>query len=245
MAKGNRAVLVAVVGREKDLGLARRNRWYRIPVRHAPCRKADYLALYQTAAFGSGGRAIRYFATIRAVSTTSRGRLLPDEKSHPGRGDRYLRLELGPLRKTPHLIRNRTRRRVTFGFTTLAKLRRATEVCQLFDISPVEEIVRRLLERARIPASHEYCVMERKRLRYRLDFAIFCRKGHLAVECDNERWHLSKRQKVRDRRRDRWLSRRGWTVLRLPGAAIRDDPEGCVRKVRAAARRLGGAVPRD
>lgn len=240
MAKGSRAVLVAVVGREKDLDLARRDRWYRIPVRHAPRRKADYLALYQTAAFGARGRAIRYFASVRSVSAAIRRRLLPDEKSHPRAAGCYLKLSLGPLRKTPHVIRNKTRRRMTFGFTTLDKLRGATEVCQLFDISPVEEIMRRLLERARIPVSHEYCVMERKRLRYRLDFAVFCRKGRLAVECDNERFHQSKRQRIRDRRRDRWLSRRGWTVLRLPGAAVRDDPKGCVRKVRAAVRKLGG-----
>jgi len=242
MARRERSVLVAVVGREKDLSLARRARWYRIPARHAPRRGADYLALYQTAAFGSRGRSIRYFATIRAVSSTSRKQLLPDEERHPRASGRYLRLALGPLRRTPHVIRNRTRRRMTFGFTTLSKLRRATEVCQLFDISPVEEIMRRALARARIPARHEHCMMERKRLRYRLDFAIFCRRGQLAVECDNERFHQSKRQRVRDRRRDRWLTRRGWTVLRLPGAAIRDDPKGCVRKVKAAIRKLGGVA---
>jgi very-short-patch-repair endonuclease len=243
MAKRERTVLVAVVGREKDLSLARRDRWYRIPARHAPRRGADYLALYQTAAFGSRGRAIRYFATIRSVSSASRSTLLPDEKKHPRAAGRYVRLTLGPLRRTPHVIRNRTRRRVTFGFTTLAKLRKATEVCQLFDISPVEELMRGALERARIPALHEHCVMDRKRLRYRLDFAVFCRKGKLAVECDNERFHQATRQRLRDRRRDRWLARRGWTVLRLPGAAIRDDRKGCVKRVRAAARKLGGIAP--
>jgi very-short-patch-repair endonuclease len=243
MARGEKTVLVAVVGRQKDLLLARRDRWYRIPVRHAPRRNPDYIAFYQTSAFGAEGKAIRYFAAVRSISPTSRRRLLPDERNHPRAAARYYRFELGPLRRTPRVIRNRTRRRITFGFTTLGKLRRSSEICRLFDISPVEEIMRGLLRRRRIPASHEYCVMERKRLRYRLDFAIFCRKGRLAVECDNEKWHLSKRQRVRDRRRDRWLSRRGWTVLRFPGAMIREDPTRCTRQVRTAIRRLGGIRP--
>jgi very-short-patch-repair endonuclease len=240
MAKREKTVLVAVVGRRKDLALVRRSRWYRIPVGRAPRRKPDYIAFYQTSAFGADGKAIRYFATVRSISTTSRRKLLPDERNHPRAAARYYRYELGPLRRTPHVIRNRTRRRITFGFTTLSKVRRSSEICRLFDISPVEEIMRRLLRRNRIPASHEHCVMERRRLRYRLDFAISCRRGRIALECDNEKWHLSKRQRVRDRRRDRWLSRRGWTVLRLPGAMIRDNPDICVEQVAAAVRKLGG-----
>jgi very-short-patch-repair endonuclease len=242
MAKADKIVLVAVVGRLKDLTIARRDRWYRIPVGKAPRRRPDYVAFYQTSAFGADGKAVRFYAPVRSISTVSRRRLLSDEKNHPRSGDRYLKLDLGPVRTTPRIIRNRTRRRVTFGFTTLGKLKRASEICQLFDISPVEEIMRRHLLRSGIPASHEHCVMDRKRLRYRLDFAVFCRKGRLAVECDNEKWHLSRRQRVRDCRRDKWLARRGWTVLRFPGTMIRNDPEGCVKTVKAAIRKLGGVL---
>ncbi len=131
---------------------------------------------------------------------------------------------------------------ISFGFTTLGKLLKAAEISHLFGISPIEEMMRRALRRKRIPASHEHCVIHRRRCRYRLDFAIFCKSGKIAVECDSEKWHLQKAQRTRDRQRDRWLKSRGWTVLHFPGADIREDLGRCVETVRRTVRALGGAT---
>ena len=152
---------------------------------------------------------------------------------------------MGPPKKTHRRIENRSRRRISFGFTTLKKLLKATEISHLFGISPIEEIMRKALRRKRIPASHEYCVMHRRRCRYRLDFAIFCQKGKIAVECDSEKWHLQRAQRIKDKRRDRWLKNYGWTVLRFPGDDIREDLEGCVEIVRRTACKLGGVARAD
>ncbi len=47
-------VLVAIITTRRDLEIARVLGWYRIPLRRAPKVIAvDYLAFYQTAAFGS------------------------------------------------------------------------------------------------------------------------------------------------------------------------------------------------
>jgi len=61
------------------------------------------------------------------------------------------------------------------------------EVSQLFSIIPIEEIMRKDIEISGIKVAHEYCLMEKGRCRYRLDFAVFCQKGKIDVECDNEK----------------------------------------------------------
>ncbi len=245
MARAEKLVLVGVVSREKDLKTVLEKRWYRIPVRHAPRRRPDFVAFYQTLAFGREGKAICYYAPVKKISVTTRQKLLPEERNHPRAGNRYYKVELGPPKKTPRRIENRSRRRISFGFTTLGKLLKAAEVSHLFGISPIEEMMRRALRRKRIPASHEYCVMHRRRCRYRLDFAIFCKKGKIAVECDSEKWHLQRAQRISDRARDRWLKNCGWTVLHFPGDDIRKGLGGCVGIIRRTVCYLGGVVRAD
>lgn len=62
-----------------------------------------------------------------------------------------------------------------------------------------------------------------------VDFAFPERK--LAVECDGYRYHSSSDDKKRDAKRDAFLKRRGWRVLRLTGDDIRNDIDACLRKI--------------
>ena len=100
--------------------------------------------------------------------------------------------------------------------------------------------MRETLGASGIKAAHEYCLMEKGRCRYRLDFAIFCKKGKIDVECDSEKWHFQPSRQVKDRARDRWLKRKGWGVLRFPGEQIRNDPDGCITSLKKAIKGLGG-----
>ena len=101
-------VLVAVINNRRDFDIAREQGWYRIPVKRAPRRiGADYLALYQTAAFGDEKWAVRYYAPIRRYRLLTRAELLPDEPAHPRAADRYYKIEIGPLRSLPHPIPSR------------------------------------------------------------------------------------------------------------------------------------------
>jgi hypothetical protein len=53
MIQADDLVLAAVVRQPRDLGIARVLGWYRIPVGTAPkTLRVDWLAFYQTAAFG-------------------------------------------------------------------------------------------------------------------------------------------------------------------------------------------------
>src|SRR4051812_30990548 len=105
-------VLVAVVTRPRDLAKARQERWYRIPLARAPrALHAEYLAFYQTAAFGDERWAVRYLAAVRSVGVATRAALLPDEIEHPRASARYYRFELGPHQALPAPLPSRRLRR--------------------------------------------------------------------------------------------------------------------------------------
>lgn len=42
----------------------------------------------------------------------------------------------------------------------------------------------------------------------------------LAIECDGKEYHSTPEQKAHDRRKDRYLRKRGWKVLRFSGSMI-------------------------
>jgi hypothetical protein len=126
-------VLVAVITRPRDLALAREAHWYRIPLAHLPAHlAAEYLAFYQTAAFGEERWSVRYYAPILRYRLTTRRELLPDEADHPRADERYYRLELGPLAELPLPVPAARLRRVTFIMTTYGQLRRARDVRELW-----------------------------------------------------------------------------------------------------------------
>jgi hypothetical protein len=77
MIQNTSLVLVAVINKPRDLEIARLLGWYRIPLRTAPKVIAvDYLAFYQTGAFGDDKWRIRFIAPVRGHELTTRADLL-------------------------------------------------------------------------------------------------------------------------------------------------------------------------
>ena len=73
---------------------------------HAPSRfAADFLAFYQTAAFGAERWAVRYYAPVLRYRIATRRELLPAEPDHPRASDHYYRVEIGPLESLPLPLR--------------------------------------------------------------------------------------------------------------------------------------------
>src|SRR5438874_1922828 len=126
-------VLVAVVTRPRDLAKARDEGWYRVPLVRAPrALAAEYLAFYQTAAFGGERWAVRYLAPVQAVGVARRVALLPEEPMHPRAAQRYYRFALGPLLALPVPLPSRRLRRICFIPTTVGQLLRARDVAELW-----------------------------------------------------------------------------------------------------------------
>lgn len=112
-------VLVAVINQPRDMEIARLLGWYRIPLGRAPKVIAvDYLAFYQTAAFGDEKWRIQTIAPLLGHELTTRAELLRDEADHPRAQVTYYKLQLGPLQTLPRPILAKSWRRITFLYTT-------------------------------------------------------------------------------------------------------------------------------
>jgi hypothetical protein len=128
----NSLILVAVLNDRRDLEIARLLGWYRIPLRSAPKVVAmDYLAFYQTGAFGEERWQIQYVAPVRGHELTKRLELLRDEPDHPRAGEEYYKIQLGPLLRLPKPVPAGKWRRITFFYTTGEYLLRAETVNEL------------------------------------------------------------------------------------------------------------------
>lgn len=125
-------VLVAVINNPRDLEIARLLGWYRIPLSTAPKVIAvDYLALYQTGAFGDEKWCIQYIAPVRGHELTTRQELLKTEPDHPRAKEEYYKIQIGPLERLEKPIQADKWRRITFLYTTGEYLRRATTINEL------------------------------------------------------------------------------------------------------------------
>jgi hypothetical protein len=125
-------ILVAIVKEPRDLEIARILGWYRIPLATAPKTvRVDWLAFYQTAAFGDERWSIRYIARVRGYELVARKELLRDEVDHPNAEEPYFKLQLGPVQSLPRSIPSQRWRRFTFIYTTGERLLSANDLNQL------------------------------------------------------------------------------------------------------------------
>jgi hypothetical protein len=144
-------ILVAIMPARRDLEIARLLGWYRVPLKSAPkVIDVDYLAFYQTAAFGEGHRwCIEAVAGVRGHELTIRRELFRDEPDHPRASEEYFKVQLGPVEPLPKPIQARRWRRVTFLYTTGALLQTAENLTDLVVRSEERQILwRSLRERA-------------------------------------------------------------------------------------------------
>lgn len=232
--------MVGVLKDKRDLNILLTRNWYRIPVAYMPVRKFSWLAFYQPAAlFGRQGKCIQYYGRVLKRQTIKRNDLLPQEANHPRADDYYFQVRLGKIRKLARPIRNIIPRRVSFGFTSLDSLLKSKNILELYGVPPTEEIVERALKQASIKAISQHYISENKK-RYRVDFALFCKNGKIAIECDNKKAHSSRLQRKKDKIKNNFLKYHGWTVVRLPEANIISDLASCILRIERGIRQLGG-----
>jgi len=236
----DKKVLVAVINNLKDFKIAREEHWYRIPVKTAPKRwKADFIAFYQTKVFEKEKWAINYYAEIKGFEKLKRMELLPQEKDHPRALEDYYKIKLGELKPLPQPIISRRLRRITFISTSLSRLKKAEEINDLFMESPLEEKLWYELKKKKIEAERQYLIGERK-VRYYLDFAIFCQKGKIDVECNGDFWHSQKNLIFKDNQRNNYLAGSGWSVLRFGSKEINQKLQLCLGVIKETVNNLGG-----
>ncbi len=235
----DKTVLVGILKNRRDLDLLLKKHWYRIPFEFAPIRKFQYLAFYQPISFGKQGKVIRYYGRVLGRQVVLRREILPDEPKHPRADKKYLRFRIGKIKILAKPVRNTSPRRMSFGFSDLHTLLASKNILELYKVAPTEEIIASALKNAGILANSQYRIF-RLGKRYRLDFAVFCKKGRLAIECDNRKAHSGKRRLAKDRLKDAFLRRSGWKVLRLAEKDILSDLNKCISRIQKSIRSCGG-----
>ena len=218
-------VLVAVMNRPKDFEIAQREGWYRLPERRATAGAYfEYIAFYFTAAFAEEKWAIHYYARRLGHELVTRRQLLPDEPDHPRSGDRYYKLQLGPLqRRDPPIVSLRWRR-IAFIHTTWDRFEAAEEINDLFVEG--DQFVDRLYHALRdsgLSPERQYPIQEAG-AEYVAALAVPCRDGVLGIE-------ISDAQPYRPE-----------SLLLTPEDVLADLP-ACLRAVGAEIDRRGGPDP--
>jgi very-short-patch-repair endonuclease len=248
-------VLIAILNHPRDLAIARDQHWYRIPVSSAKkwLRRRwppQWLAFYQTKIFGANAYAIQHFARILEIREALRIQLLPEETNSPKARERYYQLILGPLTPLPTPILSHRRRRIVFITTTWQKFNAAREINDLYDESPLEDLLWAQMVRLRLAAERQEFITANGN-DYALDFAFYCHNGKLDVETDGDLWHADPKRIPEDNRRDNDLQTSGWKTLRFNGYHLREEmAKYCVPTIVDNIRRLGGldedrVIPRD
>ena len=220
-------VLVALLNSPRDLELARREHWYRIPAKHAPAHltRTRYLAFYLTRAFGDHKWTIREYAPVRGHELVRRRDLFPGEPDHPRVDDAYYKLQIGRLIALPKPIVSRRSRRALFVWTTGDKFSRAVELNDLLGKGEADDALWRALKDAGIGGERQIILRE-ARARYRVDFWIPCTRGDLAVIIADGSRRLPKTKLAR--------------AIQIAPEKIADDCAGCARQIEKMVRELGG-----
>ena len=126
-------ILVAILPSQRDFDIARLFGWYRIPLKSSPkVISVDYLAFYQTKAFGEAERwQITYVAEILGHELTLRKELLRDEPDHPRAHEEYFKIQIGPLQRLENPVPAGDWKRITFFYTTGEQFKTAQTINDL------------------------------------------------------------------------------------------------------------------
>jgi len=239
------AVLVAILNNRLDFNLAYEQHWYRIPVSSVKKLLKDrwppqWLAFYQTKAFGQEAHAVNYYAQVLHIREVYRQQLFSGEPYNAKSNKRYYQLFLTPLQRLPKPIFSRRLRRIVFIPTTAEKFFNAVEINDLYDESPLEDKLWAEFKRLQIQAERQELVGVNNR-NYMLDFAIYCAKGNIDVETDGDTYHANPERSAEDNVRNNDLEAAGWKVLRFTTLQIWEKmAEYCVPNVVDTITYLGG-----
>jgi len=177
------SVLVSVMNDPRDLEIARRQGWYRIPQRSAPkFFPPEFIAFYLTRPFGEDACSVRWYAQVRGHELAARRDLLPDEPDHPRAPDPYYKVQLGPLCELPHPIPSQRWRRLTFILTTGERLFAAWEINDLVIGSREQDRMWRALKEAGLHAERD----DETPSRQRVDFLLPCQYGEVGIVVSDE-----------------------------------------------------------
>lgn len=246
-------VLIALMNSPKDFLLVQKEGWYRIPqMERTPKMVVDgtikYIAFYHTSKFNKEKYSIQYYAKVVNITMASRQELFPNELlTHPKAKKVYYKIQMEQLLPLVRPIISHRPRRITFIPTSEEKFfhtiqLKEPEINFLFNDSPLENLLHQKLMENCIFPERQYFLHDRdKKNNWILDFALFCKKTNINIECDGMTYHYkTTEQKLYDNKRNNNINGKDWKVLRYPTKDLTENMEATITQIKKAIDKNGG-----
>jgi len=237
--------LVAILNNKDDLKIATEKKWYRIPLktRKTPLivkeNKLRYIAFYQTDVFDKNAFQIEWYAEVKNISIVKRKELFSSEIPNDKRENEYYKIEFEKLVKLPFPIISKRSRRIPFVNTSFTRLLNSREINDLFLEGPIEEKLYDQFKEKKIDSERQYMVQSDHHI-YHLDFALFCRKIKIGVECYEDKNPISGEAVKQNKKKNNELTKLGWIVLRYNSEQLSNDLNEVIWEVKETINRYGG-----
>ncbi len=238
-------VLIAYIPTAGDLKIAHKKKWYRIPAnrkivpRMVKNNSIQLIAFYQPAVFKTDAFAVRYYAKVKGIELVERKKLFPDEPLNEHSNNLYYKINIEKLLRLPKAIKSLRHRRILFITTTVKKFEQAKEINDLFYGTSIEEKLWKALTVNKIRPERQFLESVNNNNFY-LDFALFCKKSKIAIECDGDKYHLKEKAVRRDKKRDNLLESKGWNVFRYTTYDITKELNTTVEQIKDIINYYGG-----
>ena len=247
MSMENKELLVALLPKKSALDILKSEFWYHTPVENAPHRwkegwRPKVMAFYQGKVFGNeDAYKIRYFGEVSRVDIIPRKELFPNDEENQHKAENlYYRIRLERLQERYKPIVSYRPRRLVFIPTTWKKFELAEQINDLFDASSLEDLLWKGLKAIGVLAERQWKIVVQK-YNYYLDFAVFCKKGKLAIETDGYSYHYdSKNQIDYDTWRQNEIELDDWRFLHYTTKQVRDDWTPYLKQIEQKIEQLGG-----
>jgi very-short-patch-repair endonuclease len=243
----NKELLVALLPKKSALDILRTEGWYHMPVEVMPKRwregwRPKGMAFYQGKSFGKEEEyKICHYGEVERIDTVPRKELFPDDEKNAEKAENlYYRVQLKELQTRYNPIVSYRPRRLVFVPTTFEKFENAEQINDLFDDSPLEDLLWSGLKALGVLAERQWKVVIQKN-KYYLDFAVFCNNGKLAIETDGYKFHHDSKEKIDyDTWRQNEIELDDWRFLHYTSKQVKDDWTPYLGQIEQKISQLGG-----
>ncbi len=242
------SILVAYMPNLNDWVIANEKKWYRIPKEKGPKiikeNRTEYIAFYFPSIFGEEKKwKVTHYAKVNSIKQVSRKELFPNETINSKSEKLYYQVCFDNLEELSKPFISRRGHRIVFVSTTSKKFFSGeTDFNILFQSSSLEKKMETIMDAMTLEYEREWREYVDRQKFYYLDFAVWCKKGAIDIECDGDAYHMENEKVHLDKTRNNELESYGWSVLRFTSKHFDEEKEHIESTIYKTIKELGGAI---